>query len=365
MLNDIKIKKHTSVRSQISSSLRDAILRKRIASGTRLPTTRELGKRWNTPLANVHTALSSLVKEGLLIRRQGVGTIVNSLERKLETIAVYLNQDLRNPTPVFQRLLLSNIEQILIFENIECRVIFENLEKNGFAYLKELAETHQIQGVIVPRTNRFQLPELEKLPIPFSCMTSARIKKRIAPTSGMFNKIVEAIRLQGGTKLAMINAQNDLAFPIESGELERHEYYIKLYAALKEAGIENRPEWNYIPDALDENLAKAKYTHFAYKAFNKIWENKEKPDCLFVYPDDLILGTVLAVTAHNIKVPDKLKLIMHRNSGNEVLCTLPCYFIEDNVNDMAQGLVQLIKDQFNGKTINEIAFNYNLVNYKP
>lgn len=365
MLDDIKIKKHTSVRSQISSSLRDAIMRKKITAGTRLPTTRELGKRWNTPLANVHAALSSLVKEGLLIRKQGVGTIVNSLEHKIGTIAVYVNQDLRNPASVFQRLLLSDIEQILVSENIECRVIFENIEKNGFAHLKELAETRQIQGVIVPSTNRYQLPELEKLPIPFSCMTSSRIKKRVTSTSGIFEKLIEAIRLQGGTKLAMINAQNDLINPEESGEFERHEYYIKLFAALKEAGIENRPEWNYIPEESDANLVKAKYTHFAYEAFNKIWDNEEKPDCLFVYPDDLIMGTILAVTTHGIKVPEDIKLIMHRNSGNEVLCTLPCYFIETNVHDMAQGLVQLIKDQFEGREINEIEFNYNLVKHKP
>ncbi len=368
MLDDIKIKKQSSVRSQISNSLRDAIMRKKIPAGTRLPTTREMAKQWQTPLANVHAALAVLVKEGLLIRKQGVGTIVSNLERKLETIAIYVSQDLRNPASVFQRLLLGYLEEILIKEKIECRIIYENREKNGFAHLVEMAETRQIQGVIVPATDMHQLPELRKLPIPFSCLTSSRIKNRVSTNStGMLEKLIEAVKIQGGTKLGIISGQSDMDNPRESGEIERHEFYLKMFNALEAAGIENRPEWNYFPYGNSSNafLESKKYNHFAYEAFNKIWSNKEKPDCLFVYPDDLIMGTVLAVTTHNIKVPDDLKLIMHRNAGNEVLCPLPCYFIENSVIDMARGLVQLIIDQFDGKEINQTEIEYDLVKHQP
>ena len=109
----LKIEKKSSARSQISNYLRDAILRGNIKVGARLPTTQEMAKRWHTPVANVHAALAPLVKEGLLIRKQGVGTIVNSVDRKLETIAVYIRQDLRQPYSFFSRLLLKSIQEQL------------------------------------------------------------------------------------------------------------------------------------------------------------------------------------------------------------------------------------------------------------
>jgi DNA-binding LacI/PurR family transcriptional regulator len=358
MLGELKIEKRSSMRSQISGYLRDTIRRGKIPVGAKLPTTQEMAKRWDTPVANVHAALTPLVKEGLLIRKQGVGTIVNTLERKLKTIAVYARQDLRHPASNFGRLLLNEIEQILTAQNIEMRIVFENRAGSGLTQIMDLADTRQIQGVIVPAIPDRKVAELKKISVPFACLTSCKVKNRVWHTSdSMIRELIKAVHCQGGKKLAIITTKSDSVAPKYSGEFENQKYYVKLFAALKTAGIETRPEWNCILN--DDSLVKySKYPHYAFESFNKIWATEEKPDTLFVYPDDLIMGTLLAITTHNIKVPDELGLIMHRNSGSDVLCPLPCFFIKHNVRKTANGLIKLIKDQFDGKEVNQIELEY-------
>lgn len=358
----LKIEKISSARSQISNYLRDAILRGNIEVGSKLPTTQEMAKRWNTPVANVHAALSPLVKEGLLIRKQGVGTIVNAIDRKLETVAVYIRQNLRQPYSCFSRLLLKSIQEQLNYKNIECRVFLENNEKSAFAQIVDLAETRQIQGVIVPSTDRHLLPELQKLQVPFSCMSSARVKNRVRHKYlSMVNSVIEVMRRHGRSKLGIICGISDCINPVESGEQERHKFYQDFYADLKKAGIDNRPEWNFIiPEDHDLNKS-GRFNHFAFEGFNSIWAAQDKPDALYVYPDDFIMGAILAVATLNVRVPDDLHLILHRNSGYDVLCPLPCTFIESDVDFIADGLIRLIEDQFDGIEISDIAFDYRIV----
>ncbi len=364
MLIDMKIEKKSSLRSQIGNKIRDAIMRGKIPAGSKLPTTQELAQHWDTPAANVHAALSPLVKEGLLLRKPGIGTVVNEIERKLTTIAIYAPKTLRHPSSVYEHLLVENIEKILVEKNIECRLIFENRENNGFAHIVDLADSREIQGLIVPSTNRYRLAEIQKLPIPIACLTSARIKNRVVQNStNMIDQIIKAVELQEGTKLGIISANSDCKDPMESGEIERHNFYLKLFDSLQSAGIENRPEWNCIPG--DEGFDADNHDYFSYNGFNQIWQSSDKPDSLLIYPDILVMGALLAINSHNIKIPQQLRLITHRNSGNNLLCPVPCYFIENSVEKTAQGLVDLIMDQFNGKEIKQLELDFKLIKHQP
>lgn len=360
----LKIEKRSSARSQISNYLRDAIRRGNIQVGSKLPTTQEMANNWNTPVANVHAALAPLVKEGLLIRKQGVGTIVNNVDRKLETVAVYLKQNLGQYYSFFSRLLMKKIQEKLNSMNIECRVFFENNEKSAFAQIVDLAETRQIQGLIVPSADRHLLPELQKLPVPFSCMSSARVKNRVEHRySSMIDLVIESMRHHGRSRLGIICGISDCINPVESGEQERHKFYQDFFTALDKAGIDNRSEWNVIIPSSHDLCESDRYNHFAFEAINKIWNSPEKPDALYVYPDDLIMGALLAITTLNVRVPDDLHLILHRNSGYDVLCPLPCTFIENDVDFIADSLIKLVEDQFNGIDVSGIEYDYRIVEY--
>ena len=89
------VARQQSIRHHIAVHFRDAILKGELASGGALPSTRELARTFNTQPSNVQQAMSTLVKEGLLTRVHGSGTVVNKLERKLEKVAVYVIDSLR------------------------------------------------------------------------------------------------------------------------------------------------------------------------------------------------------------------------------------------------------------------------------
>ncbi len=360
MLDTLKIEKRKTIRQQISDYLREMILTGELAAGSKLPATMLLAKKWNTQAANIHAALAPLVAEGLLTRKKGVGTIVNAKPHRLEVIAVYVKQGLRAPASFFSRLLLENIERVLLSEGIECRFIFENFENSGFDQLLKMAKSRKIQGVITQAIDHALLSQLKKLPVPFSCLTESRIKNSVQYNpDDLIEKVIEAVRGQGGKRLGLICSSPDNTKPEDSAQIERHGFYIKMFEAIQKSGLENRPEWNFIKS--NDFLKNSKYTHYAYECFSNMWKLKEKPDSLFVYTDDLVTGTLLAIAANRVLVPEQLRLIMHRNSGNDILCPHPCYFIENDIDEMARSLVKQIQLQFSGKNIEKIKYGYRLV----
>ena len=62
---------------QLASTLRDMIFSEEFSSGDRLETEKEMSERFGVSRQTVRQAVSSLVNEGLLIRKQGSGTYVN------------------------------------------------------------------------------------------------------------------------------------------------------------------------------------------------------------------------------------------------------------------------------------------------
>jgi len=63
---------------QMSDILRREIESQKLAPGTRLPTEKELAKRFGVSLITVRGCIGELVREGILVRRQGRGTFVAS-----------------------------------------------------------------------------------------------------------------------------------------------------------------------------------------------------------------------------------------------------------------------------------------------
>lgn len=366
MLNELKIEKRMTIRSQISNYLREAIMCGKLSNGSKLLPIRKLASQWGTQPANIHAALSPLVKEGLLIRKHGVATIVNVPESELQTIAIYESHNSMKPMKQFTQLLLANIQMELTERNIDARIIIETPDNNGFSILQELAESRRIQGVIIVNFDRLLMPKLQKLPVPFSCITSRRIKNRVQTNDKDFiDKIIEAVLSNKGKRLGIISVLTQTEKPVNSGEKDNNNFYKNLFSALDNAGIETRPEWNAIAGRNNPLLLNFEYDKFAFESFKQVWGADGKPDCIFVYTDKLITGTLLSVISNNIKIPEELKLIFHNHFENKIFCPLPCCYIEDNIRDMAKGLIDLIDNQFHGKEISQIEVKYELVNHQP
>lgn len=86
--------KRDNLKERLANSLEDLILSSNMKSGSRLPTERELSKMLGVNRATVSEAISLLEYRGLITRRQGSGTYVNSfnstvLEESIERFCIY------------------------------------------------------------------------------------------------------------------------------------------------------------------------------------------------------------------------------------------------------------------------------------
>ncbi|MFA6293748.1 MAG: GntR family transcriptional regulator [Victivallales bacterium] len=364
MMESLKLVRRKSMRSQISDHLRDAIRRGGLADGTMLPSTVKLAEQWGTQVANVHAAMTQLVREGLLIRQNGIGTMVNRGIEKLDTVLVYEKYYLTLPSSNFRRILLNHIREELSSRHIKCRIVYQNQSENPMAEIRELLDKRQVQGIILPSTDLTDRPLLEKLPVPFSCMTSARIKNRVSFNSrSLAEKAVEGLKRQGCKRIGLLLSVSDYASPKESGEKEVHDLINILRRKIAVSGMTTCDEWIYTADK-GGTKANDDFAKYAFAGFNSIWRSKKKPNGLFAYTDDMVSGTLIALMSARVRVPEDLKLVFHRNAGHNILCPIPCCFVENSIRDIATGLVQLVVDQYYGREISHCELEYELVEQK-
>jgi len=73
---------------QLKESLRSSITTRKLKAGDKIPTEVELSEKYNISRVTVRKAVSELVEEGYLVRKQGKGTFVQS--QKIERKVVHL-----------------------------------------------------------------------------------------------------------------------------------------------------------------------------------------------------------------------------------------------------------------------------------
>jgi len=365
MFEDFKLQRVDSLRRQVGDYLREEIRRGKLPGGSKLPSTQALAEHWGTHAANIHAAIRPLVKEGLLLRKPGVGTVVNTMvNTRLETIAIYMLADTWHPGNIFSRLVVGFIEQELNRRNIECLVINENRVGAGYEQVKRLADTRRLQGMIAPGVrDRAQLRDFFRLPVPFSVIGAGHFNNRLSYNLPEFAaQIVTAVQRQQCRSVGILCSIPAYPHPKNSSEREEHSFYELLFKLLADASIETRPEWT-VTVQYDNQCTPDTYGTFAYKGFRQIWASAQRPEALFVGTDDLIAGTLLAMLKSKVTAPDDIKLVLNRNSELSILCPLPCVMVETSIAQMATSLVELVIDQFHGRPVTPAGMHYTLQEY--
>ncbi len=74
--NIAPIQNSVSLPEKVAEQLRDMVIRGELAPSAQLPTEPELSRAMNVSRSTLRTALHTLVREGLVVRRRGIGTFV-------------------------------------------------------------------------------------------------------------------------------------------------------------------------------------------------------------------------------------------------------------------------------------------------
>jgi DNA-binding transcriptional regulator YhcF (GntR family) len=342
------VRQGEALHRQITKHIRSLIYSGDLPAGSKLPRMHDLAAHWKTNYFTVHTAMSGLVSEGLVERKPRMGTFVRKQGKELRSVGLYYGDEiLMNHERGFYRSLHVQLLAMLHGENISTRIFMDcrpkKLRGTPLLDVANAIKDRKIQALIVPLIDPALQGWANHLPIPASLFSSARTEcSRIyVDTARMMNLACRRLRDEGCRTVGLIHPAPPMAQV--SGGSEDDNILVCFHAALKKFGLGCRNSWIRVPRTQPDLQEK-----YGYQEFHKLWSQRERPDGLIVYPENVAHGVVLALLEQQVKVPTELKLVLHKNQNVNFLCPVSANWIITRERDIAEALIQQIKDRFGG-----------------
>ncbi len=360
VLNQFRPRQRRSMRAQITDAVREMVTAGKLSAGSRLPSTQELAAQWEVTVPTVQMALTPLVKEGLLERTPGVGTFVRRSETGLTRVGIYASSGLwRQPEYAFGRSLCNELHTQLAREQIEEDIWVdprpEAEQVQPWNELVRAAAERRFQVLIVPTVDLARMTWLEKLSVPAVYLSSANIKNRVTlDGSAWAAAAMQLIAEQGCRRVGVICT---VRTPVGISRRHLHDFVLFEKALVDSAarhGLELRPEWIVQP-MRDFGSTGTEFQTFGFKAFHRLWSQTEHPDGVIVHEDVTAAGVLMAIMQQQIRVPDQLKLVLHRNAEIGLFCPVPAGFVDIRVADIAAALISQAVKLYSGHEIKAVS----------
>jgi DNA-binding transcriptional regulator YhcF (GntR family) len=326
----IQIERSKVVWRQVADQLRKKILTQQLLPGTKLPSTAELAAQVGTDVPTLHRALTELVTEGLLTRTPRIGTHVAQWEKGLLRLGIYHSRNiLADSNAISHRVLEAEVQKLASQMKISVQVWTDPRplanQTTPLQVVEYAARERIIQGLISTIGDENHWKWFEKLPVPVSTlgvMPSAYIN---FDHENFFDTALEALRRQGCRTVAY------LAPPNQPGR-----FYETFHAACSKAGLMTMPEWRPVKDCSVDARA---FESFAFHEFRRLWRREVRPDGLVVYPDIFTNGVVMSILAEKVRVPEELKVVLHRNQEINFFCPFETTLVTSRFADAARAMI--------------------------
>ncbi|MBI4025245.1 MAG: GntR family transcriptional regulator [Verrucomicrobia bacterium] len=366
-LSSIKVD-HTVVSYRhIRDRLRETILSGRLAPAAKLPSTQDLAALWRVDVGTVHAALTPLVKEGLLIRQLRKGTFVRERKRndRLTTVGIYYAQNIWAPNfSFFLQALHEALQRELELLNVRAAVCLDSRpmwqHRQPWNELADMARTRQVQAVIAPSAGWGRARWLSRLPVPTVMFTTDRVPHRITTdTRQAVDLALRAIAKQGCRSVGLIYPGNPNVVSPLPGVRNVDVDFLEAFADLsRQHRLEIRNPWMRI--AHTEESSQRWDEKFGYEQFHELWRQPSHPDGLVVFPDTAVRGVITAALEARVKIPDDLKLVLHKNAEVSLLCPFPATFAVFNVTAAAKAAMAMIQQQLRGEPCESVMIPHTL-----
>jgi hypothetical protein len=319
----------------VCEKLREA-LGGEFAEGSQLPGEHALARRFGVSVCTMRQALTALVHEGYLERRQGVGTTVKAVPQE-RWVAIYTERNVYSPDPSR-------------WHTHKMGYIAEELERRGIPYRFYSGRRGVNDNIsfeeIVPPTCREFLEDVARDRIAGVILAAADphplwadvLRERQTPVVG------SSLHLPIRVSTAW---ESDIAWAVDElvkmgrrriGMLcwsDRHIVIDPFLGALWERGLEVNPGWTRRDLFPGRRGA-------GWQQFREIWTaSRVRPDGLIVADDCLLPDLQQATQALRIEVPKQLAIVGFTNRGTQQPCTLPMARVERDPQLHAQALVRL------------------------
>ena len=341
---------------QLSAKVRQYLKEGVYQPGTKLPSTAELARMWQSDVRTVHRAMATLVKEGLLRRKPGSGTFVRERSEVLTRVAIYCSRELLGARG---SLYLQSLQAALSVELKEKGLEVqhwvdsrpESKASEPWASLLNAARRREFQALICLSSGLSQLQWLSKLPVPSAFHCTGAIPNKVNFDQKQLIELgLEKLASQGCRSVGLISPLATHVLKKTQLHHPNEEFYEVFTEIACSKGLEIRNEWMYSAHH-EHDLRNVTHEQFGYQQFNALWRCAQKPDGLFVYPDTVVRGVLMAIAQHGVRVPEDLKLVLHKNAGIDLLCPFVANFVVSDEREVATALAGQIIRQAQGHKV--------------
>jgi len=334
---------------EIANGLRNEFQNGKYTPGSRLPTIHQLAKTWKSSYFTIHTALTTLARQGWVERIHGRGTYVADANKRFQCAGIYHVINIwSKQEALFARQLNECLIERLHMMGKATQVFVDSRPDDMHGKLPpDLADAIQdrrVDCLIAANTDSFSNPALTRLSLPVALMTPVRKKNAVHfDNRGFLQGSIRHLLRQGCRSVGIIS--ND---PL---------LYKTIIRETKAAGLATRPEWNLHPSRYKTPLKE-----FGYHAFRRLHRLPKKPDGLIIYPDIVVEGAILAILQSGVRIPEEMKLVAHSNARVHLICPFPVTWAVSDEDAAAAALIQTVEKQFAGEQTHEVLIPFTFRN---
>ena len=345
---------------QITTQLRERILKGEFLPGTVLPSMHDLARQFNTSYFTVQTALQPLVEEGLIESKRRVGTVVRYNSSILTCAGIYCAGMLDSAEYDFYRALLRQLKMQLATLNVRTEIFMDSRPHNDHALplpaLVRAAEQHEVQALIVVLTDEYTLNWFPSLPVVASFAAGVgRLNQVSYDPADLLRLGLQRLRALGCRSVGLISTINKKSAGKDRGR-DNIPFYQYFAAVSAELGLKTREAWIGAPEQYSTNKERE-----GYDQFHAVWRQASHPDGILVYPDLAARGVMTAALELGVRVPEELKLVFHHNTDVDWTCPLQVDWVESDTAAWAAAVIEQVRQQKAGRSVIPITLPYRLV----
>lgn len=334
----------------IAEKLRHRIIAGDIAPGTRLPSTEELATQFGSSYFTIHTALKTLVKQGWVERLHGSGTYATDPSKRFSCAGIYYGENIwSDEESAFYRSVHYALQRkIDLIKKTTSIFVDSRPTTKQHTMLRSLStamENREIQCLIAPIVNSIDFPILARLSMPTAFITPMQTPNRVAfDERGFLRESLRRLSLQGCKSVGLLSHEH-----LSVGA----SIYDLFLEELRKTTLSSREEWIRRPGQPVSRIGK-----YGYFEFRKVLALRDKPDGIIVYPDTAARGVIIAALEAGLRIPEQMRFVIQRNAHANLLCPFPVTWAICDEETVAEGLLQIVENQFRGEKPRAVTIPY-------
>jgi DNA-binding LacI/PurR family transcriptional regulator len=353
-ISEIEVGRTASVPRQLARQVREMIRSGKLEEGGKLPSNQRLSEMWQVGRASVQAAMASLVKEGLVRRAPKLGTFVARRTQSMTRVGIYVTENIwQKPYAAYRRALVGTLGDLLREKNLDADIWIDPRPRQDQARpwdeLLRAIDQQRVHAVLLPDFTVRALPWIRRLQVPWVVFCPAIIPTNYVSFelgAGAQLAIKDLIR-QGCRSAGMIGPMTTNSRSHNPSERQYANGIKSFNQCAAAAGLEVRNQW--IQHSISKMVDEADSERFGYHGMKRLLAMSDRPQGVFVTHDWVARGAITAVLESKVKVPDDMKLVLHRNIEVGLLCPLKVSFLDFSVTAAATAMLRIIDAQVNGE----------------